>query len=93
MVLRKEQKVIDFGTEIFIKNSFNKWKNQSVLIKQILKNEYKGEFKYFIGYISNVGVIPLYIRFPQMNAFVKYWNSNNKSMSLLVHDKEVLKKM
>ena len=27
-----------------------------------------------------------------MNAFVKYWNSNNKSMSLLVHDKEVLKR-
>ena len=54
----------------------------------------KGGLKYFIGYISNFGIIPLYIKIPQMNAFVKNFDSNNmnsKCMNLLVRDIEILK--
>ena len=35
-------------------------------------------------------MIPLYTYF-QMNAFAEYFDSNNKYMNLLAHDKEVLK--
>ena len=58
-------------------------------------NDNKGGFKYFIGHISNFGIIPLYIKIPQMNAFVKNFDSNNmnsKYMNLLVRDIEILKK-
>ena len=51
----------------------------------------KGAFKYFIGYGSNAGIIPLCIRLPQMNGYVKYFKDANY-MNLLVHDKELLKK-
>ena len=48
-------------------------------------------FKYFIEYVSNSGIIPLYIILPQMNAYVKYFDKNNQCKNLLVHDKELLK--
>ena len=35
--------------------------------------------------------MPLYITLPQINAFVKYFERNNKYVNLLVHDKETLK--
>ena len=41
----------------------------------------KDAFKDFIVYISNIGIVPLLIRLPQMNAFVKYFDSNNKYMN------------
>ena len=41
----------------------------------------KDAFKDFIVYISNIGIIPLFIRLPQINAFVKYFDSNNKYMN------------
>ena len=41
----------------------------------------KGAFKYFLGYISNDGIIPLCIKLPQMNIFAKSFDSNNKYMS------------
>ena len=47
--------------------------------------------KYFIGYISNSGIIPLYIILPQMNPYVKYFDKNNHGINLLVLDKELLK--
>ena len=50
----------------------------------------KGAFKYFIGYVNSIK--PLHIRLHQMNGYVKYFDSNNKYMKLLVHDKELLKK-
>ena len=34
----------------------------------------KGVFEYFIEYISSVSIISLYIKLPQMNAFVKYFD-------------------
>ena len=36
--------------------------------------------------------VPLSIKLPQMNGYVKYFN-DNKCMNLLVHDKELLKKI
>ena len=53
----------------------------------------KVSFKCFIGYINETDAfpIPLRIKIPQMNGYVKYFN-HNKCMNLLVHDDEVLKK-
>ena len=51
----------------------------------------RSTFKYFVGYLSNIGIIPLYMMLPQLNAYVKYINSNNKYRNILVHDKEFLK--
>ena len=53
----------------------------------------KVSFKCFIGYINETDAfpIPLRIKIPQMNGYVKYFN-DNKCMNLLVHDDEVLKK-
>ena len=54
---------------------------------------HKDLYKYFIGYNNyNVGIIPLHIKFPQMNAYDKYFDRNSKYMNLLVHGKEILKK-
>ena len=51
----------------------------------------KDSFKYFIGYISNGhGIITLYKRLPQINAFITYFK-DSKYMNLLVYDKELLK--
>ena len=52
---------------------------------------HKGVFKYFTGYISNAGIIPLCIRLSQMNRYVKYFKYT-KYMNLLAYDKELLKK-
>ena len=92
-----EQKVIDFGEEVVIKTSFHKCKTLISITKVDIKKiklyskkpySFKGAFKYFIGYINNIGIIPLYIKGPQMNTFVKCFDSNNKYMNLLVGYKE-----
>ena len=41
-----------------------------------------------MGYISNIGIIPLCIKLLQMNGYV---NSNNECMNFFVCDKELLK--
>ena len=53
----------------------------------------KGSFKYFTRYISETNVFPilLCLKLPQMKGYVKYFKVN-KSMNLLVYDKESLKK-
>ena len=88
-----------FYKECIIKNLFHKCKSpisiDKVDIKKIVlssKESYgnKGVFKYFIGYISNAGIVPLYIKLPQMNA--KYFDSNNKYMKFVVCHKQLLKK-
>ena len=95
-----EKKVLIFGKKGIIKNSFHKSKQRintdKVGIKRIVflsKESYgkRGVFKYFIGYISNVGFLALYMMLPLMNSYVKLFNSNNKHMNLLVNDKELLK--
>ena len=40
-------------------------------------------FKYFIGYQESGIVKPLYIIFPQMGRYIKYFESGGKNMSFL----------
>ena len=40
-------------------------------------------FKYFIGYQESGIVKPLYIIFPQMSRYIKYFESGGKNMSFL----------
>lgn len=40
-----------------------------------------GAFKYFVGYKKDVGVIKLYIKVPQMNECLKYFDNNKKCMN------------
>ena len=83
-----EKKVLVFGGKCIIKNSFHKYKqptsiNEADIIVLSSKESYnnKGALKYFIGYISNVGIIPLYITVLEMNPFVKYFDDNNNQMN------------
>ena len=89
-----------FNKEYINKNEFHRYKKLIIIneveIKRIVlnrKNSYdkRGAFKYFIGYISNTSIIPLYIKHTQMNTYTKYFDRNSKYMSSLVHDKEILK--
>ena len=98
--MKMEKKVLIFGEKGVIKNSFHKSKQRinidKVGIKRIVfssKESYgkRGVFKYFIGYISIVGFLALYMMLPLMNSYVKYFDSNNKHMNVLVNDKELLK--
>ena len=50
----------------------------------------KGAFN-FIGHIRNGGIITLGIILPQMNRYVKYFEST-KYVNTLVHDEEIIKK-
>ena len=96
-----EKKVLIFGKKYFNKNVSHRCKEpittDKVDIRKIVlskKDSYgnKGAFKYFIGYISNPGIISLCIILPQMNEYVKCVNKNSKYMNILVHVKEILKK-
>ena len=64
-------------------------------IKLLDKRSYgKDSFKYFIGYSheSNTFPSPLCVKRPQMNAYTKYFDKNNKYINLLVTDKKILEK-
>ena len=50
----------------------------------------KNLFKYFIGYIDNDIIRPLYIKLPQMTGYFKKFNEN-LAMSFRVTDKQLLK--
>ena len=49
----------------------------------------------FFGFIHEGSAFPmsLCIKLPQINGYVKYFDSNNKCMNLLIHNKELLKKI
>ena len=49
----------------------------------------KSSFKYFIGYRhkGNAFPSPLCAKLPQMDAYAKYFDKNNKYINLLVNDK------
>ena len=90
-------KALIFGEDYINKNAFHKNKRpisiDKVDIKRIvLSKKYlygnKGSFKYFIGYIhiANVFPIPLCMKLPQNNGYLKYFDNNNKYINLLVHD-------
>ena len=57
-----------------LRNYFIKVNNQLILITKLTGKI--GSFKYFIGYISNYGIIPLYIMLPKMHPFAKYFDRN-----------------
>ena len=77
-----------FSKNVYGKNSFLRHIDKVDISKDSYRN--KGTFKYFIGY-RNKYVKPLWIRLPQMNGYFKHFDSKNKYMNLLVHDKELLK--
>ena len=92
-----------FGKQFINKNPFHKNKrpistDKVDIRRKVLSKKYlyakKGSFKYFIEYISETSAfpIPLCIKFPQMDGYFKYFDSNDNYLNLLVHDKEFLKK-
>ena len=98
-----EKKVLIFDKQFINKYVFHKSKRpisidrvetrRIVLYKKDLFDK-KRSFKYFVGY-THEGIafpIPLCIRLPQMNGYVRYFDSNNEYINLLVHDKELIKK-
>ena len=89
-----------FDKEYVNKNAFHRYKkaitiNKGEIQKLVLskKDSYgnKGAFKYFIGYVTNAGIMPLCIRLPQMNECAKYFDNGSKCMKLLVHDEILIK--
>ena len=92
----------DFGKNSIIESHFNNNKrpiniNEEDIerIKLSDKNPYgKNSFKYFIGYRheGNAFLSPLCIKPPQMNAYTKYFDKNNKYMNHLIIDEKILKK-
>ena len=97
-----EQEAIYFGENGIIKSAFHKNKRPINInevdierIKLLDKRSYgKDSFKYFIGYSheSNTFPSPLCVKRPQMNAYTKYFDKNNKYINLLVSDKKILEK-
>ena len=96
-----------FGEEYIIKTKFHIYiyiyekqiNIDEVDIKRIVlsnKESYSNKdlYKYFNGYIHKGNTVPspLCIKFPQMNAYVKYFDKNNKCTNPLVNDKEILEK-
>ena len=97
-----EQEAVYFGENGIIKSAFHKNKRPINInevdierIKLLDKRSYgKDSFKYFIGYSheSNTFPSPLCVKRPQMNAYTKYFDKNNKYINLLVTDKKILEK-
>ena len=80
------ENILIFGEEGINKNAFHKRK-QSIHtdkdIKRIVVSDKilygkKSAFEYFSGYKSEFGIVPLYIKLPQVNGYVKYFDDNNK---------------
>ena len=53
-----------------------------IAVSEKFKHNNEG-FKYFIGYQESGIVKPLYIIFPQMSRYIKYFESGGKNMSFL----------
>ena len=97
-----EQEALYFGEDGIIRSAFYKNKKPVIInevdIKRITlpdKKSYgKDSFKYFIGYRQegNAFSSQLCIELPQINAYAKYFDKNNKYMNLLVNDKKILEK-
>ena len=97
-----KQEAMYFGENSIIKSPFHKNKRSininKVDIEEIVlshkKSHSKDSFKYFTGcrHKGNAFPSPLCVKLPQMNAYAKYFNKNNKYINLLVNDKEILNK-
>ena len=91
-----EQEAVYFGENDIIKSVFRKNKRpihiNEVDIEEIVsshKTSYgKASFKYFIGYRhkGNAFSSLLFVKLPQMNAYAKHFNKNNKYINFLVND-------
>ena len=96
-----EEEAVHFRENGIIKSVFPKNKIpiniNEVDIEEIIlshKESYgKDPFKYFIGYRhkGNAFPSPLCVKLPQMNAYAKHFDKNNKYINLWVNDKEILK--
>ena len=98
-----EEEAMYFGENCIIKSVLHKSKRptninevdiEEIVLSHKVSNS-KDSFKYFIGYRhkSNAFPSPLCVKLPQMNAYAKYFDKNNKYINLLVNDKEILKKI
>ena len=97
-----EPEALYFGENGTIKSTFHENKSpiniNEVEIKEIMlshKKLYrKDSFKYFIRYTHEGNACPslLCVKIPQMDAYAKYFDKNNKYKIFLVNDKEVLKR-
>ena len=96
-----EQEAEYFGENRIIKSVFPENKRpiniNEVDIEEIVlsrkKSYSKDSYKYFIGYRHKGNAFPswLCVKLPQVNAYAKYFDENNKYINLLVNDKEILK--
>ena len=90
--IRTSEKILKFKNIRFNKKEFHKSKRSINLdlmnVDQIVvSDKFKhsdDSFKYFIGYKEHEIVKPLYIILPQMNAYIKYFESSGKNMSFLI---------
>ena len=72
--------------------SIDKVKIKKIALSKIDLYDNKGSYKYYIEYITNVGITPLLIILPKMNACTKYCNSNSIYINFVINNQEVLKK-
>ena len=97
------QKSLSFGENHIIKNAFHQDKIpiniyevdvQRIVLPDKKSHGNKDSFEYFIGFVykGNVFPAPLCIKLPQMSLYSKYFGKNNKCMTLLVNDQEILGK-
>ena len=87
------EKTLKFNTIRFNKKEFHKPRKpidlMSVNVDQIVVSE---GYKYFICYQENEIVKALFIIFPQVKGYIKYFENRNKNMSFLIKDEEVFDK-
>ena len=100
---KKKEKALIFGEDCINNNAFHKNKRTISIDKVDIKRRVlskkdlygnKSLFKYIIRYtyIGNVFIIPLFIRLPQVNGYVKYFDNSNKYIRFKVHHKQLLQK-
>ena len=86
-----------FGDIEVSKTEFYEYKKAVILSefdvsKIVVSNKIKGNnetSKVFIGYIDDVGVVPLCIILPQMSGWIKYFENGGKNMSFKIEDDEI----
>ena len=80
--------------------SISKAENRKIVLS--IKDSYdeKGSFKYSFNYSiqfystnkTDIFPIPLFIKLPQVNRYIKHFNSKNKYINILVHYENLLNK-
>ena len=94
------EKTLKFNNIRVNKKGFHKYKQaidlnlinvDQIVVSDKFKHSDKG-FKYFIGYQEDEIVKPLCIILPQMNGYIKYFETGGKNMSFMIKDDNVLNK-